>query len=255
MTPPTQQRLAVVLSGTRNPLNIGAAARAMSNFGFMDLRLGRPHDEAFRGAVSRGGASEILQKASIYNCLEDALSGCSLVAGTAGFSCRQPQLPLIRLERGARLIRRHLSSANAAILFGCEKSGLTNDDLSHCHLLIRIPTRPEHESMNLGQAVAVVLWELARQPQAARRLPGAGELADAQALERIVLLMKEAQELSGAAHIDRQKTALEKLRQLVLRAGIRQGDADIWAGLFRQLIWRLKNPERQCYPVDCDDQG
>lgn len=214
----------------------------MSNFGFFDLRLVNPYDVAFREASSAVGAIELLQKASIYRDLPGALHGCTLVAGTAGITSRQPELPVLRLERGIRLLKRHLSSSNAAILFGSEKHGLSNAALSHCNVLIRIPTREAHESMNLGQAVAVTLYELVRQPQAARRLPGAAELADAFALERITLLLKELMAISGETKFAEQNSAEEKLRQLVRRAAFRSGDADIWTGLLRQFLWKLKNP-------------
>lgn len=238
-----QDGLALVLVETRNPLNIGAVARAMSNFGFFDLRLVRPYDEAFREAVSGVGAGELLQKAKVYEDLAEALEGCSLTVGTAGIASRQPELPVLRLERGARVIKRHLRSAKAAIVFGSEKHGMSNADISHCQMLVRIPTREAHESMNLGQAVAVVLYELMREPRVARQTPQAAELAGGDSLERITLLLKEVMELAGEYHFEEQKSAEEKLRQLVRRAGFREADAPVWTGILRQLRWRLKNPE------------
>lgn len=237
-----QSRLTVVLVETRNPLNIGAVARAMSNFGFFDLRLVNPYDEAFREVVSAVGASDLLQKAVIYPDLASALAGCSFVVGTAGIVSRQPELPVLRLERGVRLLKRHLTTFSGAILFGSEKHGLSNADISHCNLLVRIPTRAEHESMNLGQAVSIVLYELCRQPQAARRLPREPEPADADELERLTLLMKETIQISSDGQFGGQKSGEEKLRQLVRRAGIRHGDAGIWTGHLRQILWKLKNP-------------
>lgn len=242
MSEHAQSHVAVVLIETRNPLNIGAVARGMSNFGFFDLRLVKPYDEAFREAVSAVGAAHILQKAQIYSNLADAIADCSLVAGTAGLAYRQPGQPVLRLERGARLIKRHLTNSRVALLFGSEKTGLSNADISHCHILLRIPTRPEHESMNLAQAVAVTLYELIRQPRSARDAPREAKPADAGDLERITLLMKELMERSGEYHLTEHKSAGEKLRQLVLRAGIRSVDAPVWTGVLRQLLWKLKNP-------------
>ncbi len=214
----------------------------MSNFGFFDLRLVNPYDEAFREAVSAVGASHVLQRAEIHHDLAGALHGCTLTVGTAGVSYREPGLPVLRLERGSRLIKRHLSSDRVAILFGSEKTGLSNEHISHCQLLLRIPTRPEHESMNLGQAVAVTLYELTRQPVTARRLPQPAQMADTKSLERITLLLKEIMALSGEFHFDDHKSATGKLRQLILRSGIRQTDAPVWTGILRQLLWKLKNP-------------
>lgn len=242
MTPESRDRVAVVLIDTRNPLNIGAAARAMSNFGFFDLRLVNPYDVAYREAVSAVGAQDLLQKARVLPSVADAVDDCSLVVGATGLGHRQPQHPLHRLERAGRLLRRHLATSRVALLFGSEKFGLSNDDVSHCHWLLRIPTREEHESMNLAQAVAVCLYELIRRPAAARRLPEAPGMADAASLERIGTLLKDALEISGYTNFDTLKTSEEKLRRMVRRLGVREEDATVWTGMLRQILWKLKNP-------------
>ena len=152
----------MVLVATRNPLNIGAAARAMSNFGFPSLRVVNPHEAAFREARSAVGAAVLLERAEEYGSVAEAVADCALVVGTTSGHHRELQHPLRRLEEGAQLIRGGLPSGNVALMFGSEKRGLSNEDLSHCHWLLRIPTREEHTSMNLGQAVAVCLYELVR---------------------------------------------------------------------------------------------
>src|SRR6202012_2170735 len=86
-----------------------------------------------------------------------------LVVGTTAAGRRELQLELRRLEAAAPAILRRLKTDPVAILFGSEKVGLSNEDMSHCHWLMRIPTREEHGSMNLGQAVAVCLYELVRE--------------------------------------------------------------------------------------------
>src|SRR5271166_982287 len=155
------ENFSVVLVATRNPLNLGAAARAMSNFGFAHLRVVNPYELAFREARSAVGASALLTDAQEYKSVADAVADCTLVVGTTAVRHRELQHPLRRLEYGTRLIRKQLASrGRVALLFGSEKVGLSNHDLSHCHWLVRIPTREEHISMNLGQAVAVCLYEL-----------------------------------------------------------------------------------------------
>src|SRR5690348_5129969 len=154
-------RLRVVLVATRNPLNIGAAARAMSNFGFLHLRVVNPFELAFREARSAVGAASLLAQAEEFKSLNEAVADCSLVVGTTALSRRDPRHKVRDLRPGALLIRRHLRADRVALLFGSEKRGLSNADLSHCHWLLRIPTREEQRSMNLGQAVAVCLYELA----------------------------------------------------------------------------------------------
>src|SRR5271163_1906287 len=155
--------LRVVLAEVRNPLNIGAAARAMSNFGVRRLRVVNPYDAAFREARSAVGAAGLLAKAEKYDGVAEAVADCKLVVGTtvAGPK-RDLQHRLYRLEAGVRTIKRQLKTGAVALLFGSERYGLSNEELSHCHWVMRIPTREEHGSMNLGQAVAVCLYELVR---------------------------------------------------------------------------------------------
>src|ERR1035437_10000143 len=139
-------QLHVVLVAPRNPLNIGATARAMSNFGFFHLRVVNPYEVAFREARSAVGASQLLANAVEYKSLADAVADCTLVVGTTAVRHRELQHPLKRLEYGARVIRKQLASGRVALLFGTEKFGLATKDLSHCHWLMRIPTREEHIS-------------------------------------------------------------------------------------------------------------
>ena len=147
--------VAVILVSSRNPLNMGAAARAMANFGFSDLRVVNPYERAFREAVSAVGGSHVLQAARVFETVAEAVADCSLVAGTTAGSHRDLGT-LEPLETGMIRVRAH-RTGRVALLFGSEKFGLSNDDLSYCHTLIRIPTVPETPSMNLGQAVAVCL--------------------------------------------------------------------------------------------------
>src|SRR5215831_10972600 len=150
---------------TRNPVNLGAAARAMANFGFAALRVVQPYEVAFREARSAVGAAPLLRSAREFTTVAEAVSDAHLVVGTTSVGHRELQHSLRRLEYGARLIRKAAAGAPVAILFGSEKFGLSNDDLSHCHWLMRIPTVDQKLSMNLGQAVALCLYELARDPR------------------------------------------------------------------------------------------
>src|ERR1017187_4289674 len=118
------ERLCVVLVAPRNPLNIGAAARAMSNFGFLHLRVVNPYTVAFREARSAVGAASLLADAEEYSSVAEAVADCSLVVGTRAVGTRELQHPLRRLEDGARLIRRQLRAGKVGLLFGSEKVGL-----------------------------------------------------------------------------------------------------------------------------------
>jgi len=150
--------LKVVLISPRNPLNIGAAARAMSNFGFSALRLVNPYNVAFLEARSAVKAHAVLEQAREFATIAEAVADCALVVGTTAIGPRVLEHPLRRLELGGKLIAKKLATAppaQVALLFGSEKFGLSNEDMSYCHWLMRIPAREEHGSMNLGQAVAV----------------------------------------------------------------------------------------------------
>lgn len=241
-----QTRLSVVLVEPRNPLNIGAAARAMSNFGFEDLRLVRPYDVAFREAVSAVNAERVMQSAQVFDSVADAVGDCRLVVGATGLGHRKPNHPLYSLPQASRLIRK-AGNLRIAVLFGSEKFGLSNDDVMVCHWLLRIPTRPEHESMNLAQAVAVCLYELIRRPAAP--LPDADEKeqpASSEELERMSGLLEEVLHLSGYKDFGVAKAATGKVHRLVRRMDLRGEDASIWTGMIRQILWRLKNPAGQC---------
>src|SRR5271165_1691123 len=183
--------LRVVLVGTRNPLNLGAAARAMNNFGFTRLRVVNPYELAFREARSAVGASEVLASAEEYRSVAEAVADCTLVVGTTAVRHRELQHPVHRLEHGTRLIRKRIASGRVALLFGSERVGLSNEALSHCHWLMRIPTCEEHISMNLGQAVALCLYELVRDGKAARS-PGKLQGATAEEEERITGVLLDA---------------------------------------------------------------
>jgi tRNA/rRNA methyltransferase len=157
------ENLRVVLVASRNPLNIGAAARAMSNFGALHLRVVTPYEKAYREARSAVGAAAVLKEAEEFDSVAEAIADCTLVVGTTAIGNREIKQPLRRLEDAAPLIQKRMAAGRVAILFGSEKWGLSNESLSHCHWLMHIPTREEHYSMNLGQAVAVCLWELRRE--------------------------------------------------------------------------------------------
>ena len=232
----------MVLVRTRNPLNIGAAARAMSNFGAFDLCLVTPFEKAFRGAVSAVGAAPLLAKALELDSIEDAVSGCSLVVGTTAIGNRELQHELYSLEDAAKKIRRKLASGRVAVLFGSEKTGLTNKELSHCRWLLRIPTREEHRSMNLAQAVAIVGYELSRgtrKPVAKNKLSTAA--ADMETLARINQTLREALDISGYIHPRSAASSEEKLRRMLLRFDLRSADAEVLLGMLRKILWKIRN--------------
>jgi TrmH family RNA methyltransferase len=231
--------LRIVLVAPRNPLNIGAAARAMSNFGFTDLRLVNPYDVAFHEARSAIRSRYILERAQVFETLADALADCTLVVGTTAVGHRDLHAPLHRLETAGALLREHLAHSPAALLFGSEKFGLSNADLSHCHWLLRIPTRAEHGSMNLGQAVAVCLYELRRNSAAAVHRFDPPTQASSADLERFTSLLLDLLARSGYTQERTSHSTELKIRRLVRRLDLPAADAETWLGILRQILWKL----------------
>jgi tRNA/rRNA methyltransferase len=234
-----KDNLRVVMVSTRNPLNIGAAARAMANFGFARLRVVSPYDVAFREARSAVGAAPLLQEAEDHATVASSIADCQLVVGTTSIGHRGLQHPMRRLEYGARLIKRSLAKAPVALLFGSEKFGLSNQDLSHCHWLMRIPTVDADLSMNLGQAVALCLYELARDPKAAKAQPGKIARAAAAETEQITALLMDVLRQSGYVNPTTAASTEAKVRRLVRRLDIAARDAPVLLGMLRQILWKV----------------
>ena len=233
-------RLRVVLVATRNPLNIGAAARAMSNFGAHRLRLVNPYAPGFREARSAVGASDLLATAEEYKTVAEAVADCALVVGTTAVRSRVLQQPVRRLDENAgRLVQQQLRTERVALLFGSEKIGLTNKDFSHCHWLLNIPTREKNISMNLGQSVAVCLYELARtmplQPTADDAQP-----ASAGEVEKIKEGLLECLRISGYVKPGTEAMFEKKARSLILRFKLEVYDAKLLLGMVRQIAWKLR---------------
>jgi tRNA/rRNA methyltransferase len=220
-------------------LNIGAAARAMANFGFAALRVVNPYDVAFREARSAVGAAPLLARAEEFGAVAEAVADASLVVGTTSVGNRHPQLAVRRLEFGARLIRRRLAAGPVALLFGSEKFGLSNQDIAHCHWLMRIPTVDRGLSMNLGQAVALCLYELARDPKAVEGEPERVTPAAAADNEQITRLLLEALAESGYTKPLTAASTEEKVRRLVRRLNLSRKDAPVVLGMLRQILWKL----------------
>ena len=240
--PDTRSHLRVVLISPRNPLNIGAAARAMFNLGFSRLRVVNPYEAAFREARSAIGAREILQSAEEFPSVADAVADCALVVGTTSLGHRALDHSLHRLEKGAPLIREQMQAESVALLFGSEKFGLGNEDMSHCHWLLRIATADHEHSMNLGQAVAVCLYELSRgtldSPSAPPRAPKPVMAADTEQITRLLL---DVLGKSGYVNPVTAASTETKVRRLVRRLDLSARDAPVVLGMLRQILWKLES--------------
>jgi len=240
----TQLDWRIVLVRPRNPLNIGAAARALANFGFKELVLVAPHDPVWQEARSAVGAGEVIRTARSVSTLLEAIGDCTLVVGTTTGARRNLDREPVPLSDLASRPPEGSSGSHAALLFGSEKTGLSNGHLSYCHMLVRIPTHAGCPSMNLGQAVAVCCYELARAsgfPHAARPVRDrASSPADLQSIEH--LLARAASLLDEAGYFTPQgrSAQLLKLRRLLLGLGLSSHDVRVLGGVVAQIEWKLK---------------
>ncbi len=225
----------VVLVATRNPLNMGAVARAIGNFGACGLRVVQPYEKAFREARSAVGAAAVLREAEECATVEEAVADCALVVGTTAIGNREIKHPLRSLDKAGVVIRRRLAKERVAILFGSEKKGLSNEDLSYCHWLLHIPTRGEHQSMNLGQAAAVCLWELARGARSFEEGVRKGRAAKMETVERITKYLLASLLRSGYVAARSERLAEEKLRRMVRRFALDEADGEVFLGMVRKM--------------------
>jgi tRNA C32,U32 (ribose-2'-O)-methylase TrmJ len=302
LTVAQRSRVVIVLVGARNPLNVGAVARAMRDFGFTDLRVvsdyAVPLDEARRSAIA---ADTVLLAARAIPTVAEAIADCTLVIGTTAIGERGVQHPVHTLAEAAGQIGtafgssstpspkhahlealsddepQHLTSPAAgtplpriALLFGSEKTGLTNDALSHCDWLLHIPMQQadgeRHVSMNLGQAAAVCLYELTREaadsqgsgdirPRHRDSLakqrdvaePPQAETSHTQAaptsgdLERLTQSLLQVMQRSGYIHRHPANSSETQVRRLVKRIGAVANDVPAWMGLCKQILWALRD--------------
>lgn len=169
-------RLRVVLVRPRDPNNIGACARAMANFGFSDLVVVDPYAPVWRETRSAPGAEGLVRRARKVSSVRAAIRGCPIVLGTSSFHQRTLQQAIVTLPQLTTYLERFSPGSRIALLFGSERSGLSNEELAQCQAVVRIPTVARTPSMNLAQAVATVLYELSSGGRrgAARRPSRAG---------------------------------------------------------------------------------
>jgi tRNA/rRNA methyltransferase len=236
-------RVSVVLVRARNPNNIGAVARAMHGFGFTDLRLVNDYSVGLEKARSAVDASSILATAKEFSTVADAVADCHLVIGTTAVGKRKQAHPVYLLAEGGELVRPRLDTERVALLFGSEKTGLSNDAMSHCHWLMTIPMHLtpglRHASMNLGQAAAVCLYELVRHPDTNPPKAKQEPMADAHDLERVTDLLEQMMTRIGYNRHRPATADPAEVRRMVRRSHLNQSDARRWIGILRRLLWKL----------------
>jgi len=231
-------RVRFVLVRPRNPLNIGAAARAMANFGLDDLAVVEPYEPVWKEVRSAVGGEAVLKGARRLT-LEEALADCSFVLGTTAARRRELRQTLIPLPGLAPLLAERPRAGRLAILFGSEKTGLTNEALQRCHALLRIPTSPAAPSMNLGQAVAVTAYELRRAGAETAALPSVLPSPTMEQVEALIAGALRAFEPLGYMKDLPPAVRTEKLRRMLLRWKMARPDAALLQAFLKRVAGRL----------------
>jgi TrmH family RNA methyltransferase len=232
----TLGNVVVVLVGTKHPGNVGSAARAMCNMGLNRLVLAAPqctvNEESYRMAKAGKG---VLDSAKTFRSVKSALGGLRLLVGTTGKSggYRAPAYPPRAL---VPRILDHATGGKVGILFGPEDTGLVDEDLQFCQLLIRIPTEHKAPSINLAQAVMIVSYEL-RLGSLERTPARVPRLASLEQIEAMYAQLENALLDIGFLQPQNAKHMMFALRRILGRAGLESPDVGTLRGIARQIGW------------------
>lgn len=226
-------RVVVVLSHTSHPGNIGAAARAMKTMGLTRLRLVNPEVFPSEIATARAsGATDVLESAEVFSSLKDAISDCVHVVGSSARG-RDFVGEVSDARSAATALVGQAAQGTAAIVFGCEMSGLTNAEVALCQTLAYVPANPGYSSLNLGSAVQVFAYEL-------RMAAGAGggfaapqfQLATQGEIDAMFVHMRDALTEVGFFNPDNPKRLFPRLQRLFNRTRLEREEVDIFRGIF-----------------------
>ena len=222
----------IVLMATSHPGNIGATARAMKNMALSRLCLVNPKQYPSDEAVVRAsGADDLLAKAECFESLDDALQGCRLVIGTSA-RLRTVKWPMLNPRDCAKQLVNEATTGEVALLFGRERSGLTNEELDRCHYLVNIPTNQEYSSLNLAAAVQVLSYEIfLAQQQPFLKEDQLFDVATAEMMEGFHHHLEQALSDIGFSDPRQSDKLLRRLRRLFNRARPNQDEINILRGI------------------------
>jgi TrmH family RNA methyltransferase len=223
----------IVLVGTTHPGNIGASARAMKNMGVTDLALANPRYFPHEEATARAsGAADVLERATVVESLSEAIADCVYVVGTSA-RARAIDWPSMEPRACAAKLRAEAQRGPVAVVFGPEKSGLSNADLDLCDTLLTIPTDPDFSSLNLAMAVQVVSYELraAQEPAIDPEERSGTPLATSGDVERFYEHLERVLTDIGFLDPDNPRHLMRRLRRLFIRARPDQNEINILRGI------------------------
>ncbi len=239
---------AVILIGTQLGENVGTTARAMLNFGLSDLRLVRPKCgwPNIKALKACSGATEVLNRVRLYDSTDEATADLRLVMATTARPRDLPK-PVVTAAEAGRDLRLAMENGHAAgVLFGPERTGLSNDDLIYADAVLSVPLNPGYSSLNLAQAVLLIAyeWFQAGDPgrpkpstTQARRLATKGELQGL--LNHVV---EELDETNFFRTLDRRQSMLQSIKVVIQRANLREPDVHLLRGMIKALARGRRRP-------------
>ncbi len=235
----------IVLVGTSHPGNIGAAARAMKNMGLEELVLVRPKAFPHSEATARAsGADDVLARARVVDSVAEAIQGCGFIAATTS-RARDQNFRVLDVRDAAERIVSEAQRAPAAVLFGAERTGLTNEELEPAHVLVRIPTSPNtaYCSLNVAMAVQIVAYELLRAQGAGVVAPSSTvPLATPEEMARLYEHLQQVMDEVGFRDRTQSGTHLmARIRRFLQRAELDQNEVNILRG-FLTAIQNRRRP-------------
>jgi TrmH family RNA methyltransferase len=225
--------VSIVLVGISHPGNIGSAARAMKTMGLDRLRLVAPERfPATEATVMAAGADDVLQKARVFADVRSAVADCGLLVGTTS---RARHLPwrVVEPREAARQVAAASATGDVAILFGAERTGLSNEDIEHCQLLLGIPTGAVYTSLNVAMAVQIVAYEVllaTRGEEAAAEARGIA-LASAADMERFYEHLEQVLEEVEFRDRNGEGYLMARIRRLFNRTILDQNEVNILRGI------------------------
>ncbi|MCG8025057.1 MAG: RNA methyltransferase [Candidatus Thiodiazotropha endolucinida] len=234
------KNIRIVLVDTSHPGNIGAAARAMKNMSLRQLHLVTPQHYPHQEATSRAsGADDLLNNARVAGSLDEALTGCRLVVGTSART-RSIDWPIVTPREAAAKLVQEARSGDVALVFGRERSGLTNSELDRCTFLVHIPTNEDYSSLNLGAAVQILAYEiyLAQQQDPTVKSDSQRDLATADMLQGFHEHLAQALDDIGFTDPHQSQKLLRRLRSLFQRARPDKDEINIMRGILSAMQGR-----------------
>lgn len=231
----------IVMINTSHPGNIGAAARVMKNMGLSRLYLVNPKQfPNYEATAMASGADDLLTQATVCTSFEEALEGCHLVLGTTARE-RKIQHDFIDAREAGTLSVCESASYEVALVFGRERTGLTNDEIGLCHKLINIPTNPDYSSLNVASAVQIVTYEVMMAFQSVDTIAHqdklgleTAEYASSDNMERFYEHLQQALIDIDFLRVKQSPQLMPKLRHIYNRIRLKQEELNILRGILNK---------------------